>query len=518
MVLMLISNIMKSQIIASVVILFMQFIFTGCQGQTMKREKTKTDRQPAVSGQFYPSDKVQLIQMLESFFSNNQLVNSSMPLAIVVPHAGYVFSGEVAASAFKQINREKQFKHIFVIGSSHTTYFNGASVYTQGDFITPLGNIPVDTLAAWLKNNYKVFNNNSEPHISEHSLEVQLPFLQYWLKKPFSIVPIIIGGESEETCRKMGEAIGSFFSEENLFIISTDFSHYPDYTNAKISDTTITGAVASNSVESFLKTKKYLENKGTPGLVTAMCGWTSVLTLLNITEKMPGIEYHVIKYKNSGDSKYGDKEKVVGYCAMEVTKKQKSNSDNAFNLSDDEKEKLLKIARNTLNDYIIKGVIPKIDENAFSANLLVQAGAFVTLNKKGNLRGCIGDFQAGKPLYQTVQSMTIAASTEDYRFDKVIPDELDKIEIEISVLTPMHKIESIDEIVLGKHGVYIKKGNKAGTFLPQVATETGWSKEEFLGHCSQDKAFIGWDGWKTADIYIYEALVFGEKELATKLK
>src|SRR5208283_4707505 len=134
-----------------------------------------------------------------------------------------------------------------------------------------------------------------------------------------------------------------------------------------------------------------------------------------------------------------------------------------------------------------------------------------TLTETGELRGCIGNFQATRPLCDLVQSMAIAASTEDPRFPPVKPSDIDRLKIEISVLTPMKKIKSIDEIILGKHGIFIKKGNRSGTFLPQVANETKWTKEEFLGHCAQDKAFIGWNGWKDADIYIYEALVFGEK-------
>jgi hypothetical protein len=144
--------------------------------------------------------------------------------------------------------------------------------------------------------------------------------------------------------------------------------------------------------------------------------------------------------------------------------------------------------------------------------LKTPCGAFVTLKKYGNLRGCIGRFDASEPLYQVVQEMAIASSTQDYRFSPVELKEIPELEIEISVLTPMRHISSIDEIELGKHGIYIKKGNRSGTFLPQVATETGWTKEEFLGHCAQDKAGIGWNEWKDAEVYVYEALVFGEEK------
>ena len=155
----------------------------------------------------------------------------------------------------------------------------------------------------------------------------------------------------------------------------------------------------------------------------------------------------------------------------------------------------------------------KVDESELTDVTKSECGAFVTLHKDGALRGCIGRFVANEPLYTIVQKMAIAAATEDNRFPTVKQDEISEIDIEISVLTPLKKIESIDEIEMGRHGIYIKKGFTTGTFLPQVAIETGWTKEEFLGYCARNKAGIGWDGWKDADIYIYEALVFGENDI-----
>ncbi|MFP4604316.1 MAG: AmmeMemoRadiSam system protein A [Bacteroidales bacterium] len=185
----------------------------------------------------------------------------------------------------------------------------------------------------------------------------------------------------------------------------------------------------------------------------------------------------------------------------------------SFQLKPEEKKELLKIARETLESYIREGKKPEIEESRLTEILKEKTGAFVTLSKKGNLRGCIGHFEANKPLYQIVQEMAVAASTQDIRFSPVEEDELDEIEIEISVLTPMEKVSSADEIELGKHGVYIKNGPNAGTFLPQVAESTGWSKEEFLGHLARDKAGLSWEAWKNKDteLYTYEAIVLEEK-------
>lgn len=182
-----------------------------------------------------------------------------------------------------------------------------------------------------------------------------------------------------------------------------------------------------------------------------------------------------------------------------------------FTLTLKDKKTLLEIARKTINEYIRNGKTYKINPSLFSANIKKHCGAFVTIHKKGNLRGCIGRFLADEPLYNIIQKMAIAASTQDYRFTKVRESEIEDLEIEISVLSPLRKIKSIDEIKLGKHGIYIKKGMASGTFLPQVATKTSWDKEELLGHCSCDKAGIGWDGWRNADIFIYDAIVFDEK-------
>lgn len=178
---------------------------------------------------------------------------------------------------------------------------------------------------------------------------------------------------------------------------------------------------------------------------------------------------------------------------------------------------LLRIARQTIVEFVNSSKKIIVDESKITSNLLVSSGAFVTLKENGKLRGCIGSFNPEKALYKVVQSMAIASATEDYRFTPVKSSELPKFEIEISVITPMKQIRSINEIVLGKHGIYIKKAGRSGTFLPQVATETGWTLEEFLGHCAQDKVSIGWYGWKDADIFIYEAIVFDETEFNNEL-
>ncbi len=217
-------------------------------------------------------------------------------------------------------------------------------------------------------------------------------------------------------------------------------------------------------------------------------------------------------YRNSGHSPHGDREKVVGYQAMAVYGNPESHQD--FDLPESDKRKLLELARSTIVSYLNHRNLPQVPEESLSSDLTRKAGAFVTLRKDGELRGCIGNFSSQSSLYQTVKEMAISAATRDTRFSPVTLREMEKINIEISVLSPMKRIASASEFRLGKDGIYIRKENRAGTFLPQVAEETGWTKEEFLGHCSRDKAGLEWDSWKERDVelYTYQALIFSEEE------
>jgi len=282
----------------------------------------------------------------------------------------------------------------------------------------------------------------------------------------------------------------------------------------------------AGSPDGLMKVLDDFIDKPVPNLATNLCGWTSILTMLYMTSGDPGLKIIPVHYMNSGDSGYGDKKQVVGYWSLAVTMTKQGPGNSAdltataavpkstgFDFTIEDKRTLLLIARNTIASYIRNRRIPEDDPKNISENLNILAGAFVTLKEHGELRGCIGRFSSDMPLYKLIRQMAVASSTEDTRFDPVQAKELELIEVEISVLSPLKKISSPDEIILGKHGIYIKKGYNSGTFLPQVATETGWTKAEFLGHCARDKAGIGWDGWKDAELFTYEACVFSEKEV-----
>ena len=490
----------------------MSLILSGlCQGKG--KPENKQVRPAAVAGTFYPGEESTLINQLSTFFkpfSEQKTVDNAA--AVIVPHAGYVFSGSVASSAFARINPEKKYEHIFLIGPSHYVAMNGASVNNEyGFYQTPLGNVKVDTeLCAKLIKDYSFFSCRHDAHQREHCLEIQLPFIQYYFKHEASIVPIIIGTQSDYIIRKIANALKPYFNDKNLFVISSDFSHYPTYKGAEKADKKTGDAIETLSPEKFTESLKQNADAEIPGLVTSACGQSAILTFMYLSSSAKNITAHHIMYRNSGDSEYGEKDRVVGYHSFLFTRNKTATEKMTFYLSDNEKNELLKIARESILSKLENKKMPDSSKYNLTKTLKMICGAFVTLNKNGRLRGCIGCFVTHQPLYEIVREMAQSAAFQDPRFPDVEKNEMKSINIEISVLSPLKKINSIDEFSLGKQGIYIKQGIRSGTFLPQVAKETGWSKEEFLGHCSRDKAGLSWDGWKKAELFTYEAIVFSE--------
>ncbi len=465
----------------------------------------KQNKKAAFAGQFYPGKKDDLEKQLVELFENAQSIsfeNKNLQ-AIISPHAGYIFSGEVAASAFNQIPENIVYKRVFVLASSHQFSFGGAAIYCNGNYETPLGEIKVDTkLSKKLIESSEVFYDKPEVHENEHSLEVQLPFLQHKLGNNILLIPIILGTNSADDCEKIATALKPWFNSENLFVISTDFSHYPNYNDAKEADKKTADAICSNKTNKLQTVLNENKNIGIENLATSLCGWTSVLSMLYLTENKD-YKFEKIDYQNSGDSKvYGDKNRVVGYWAIAVY-----NSDNSMQISKTEKKEIIEKARFSIQTFLRTGRKGKLIEPVSSGILNEITGAFVSIYVNGELRGCIGGFAQEKTLNELVQNLAVSAA-RDMRFENIKLKELDAMELEISVLSPLKKIESIDEIVLGKHGIFIQQDFNTGTFLPQVIDKTDWDVKQFLGHCARDKAGIGWDGWKTADVFIYEAVVF----------
>jgi AmmeMemoRadiSam system protein B/AmmeMemoRadiSam system protein A len=466
-------------------------------------------RKPAVAGSFYPSSAKEIKSMCSAWLRPS---GEKPPQALIVPHAGYVFSGEVAASAFSRIPKGYSYKRIFLLGPSHRVGFGGASVDTLYSFAeTPLGRVSIDVaMGKELVRQGLTFVSNA--HDREHCLEVQLPFLQLVFDEVPPIVPIVIGTERLSVLQETADILRPYFSEDNLFIISSDFSHYPSYEDAKKSDLYLADTIASGGLDEFLKALSYIRKMDYTGEDTAACGACAIAVLLSMMDAQGRNHFEAkhVMYRNSGDSPYGDKDRVVGYNSIVFTRTQKSD-DHLFHFTDEEKRGMIAAARSA----IFSALRMDYDGEIFPVGILKEKGygVFVTLHLDGRLRGCIGRFTSSDTLYETIQDMARSAAFSDPRFPSLSRSEAPRIEIEVSVLSPLKKISSIDEFKLGRDGIYIIKGGHRGTFLPQVAEETGWDTEQFLGHCARDKAGIGWDGWKDADLYTYQAEVVKESDL-----
>ena len=479
-----------------ILIIATMMMMNSCNGQ----EKVPVVRPATQANRFYTGDSTALSEEVDSFLAVHRgRTQYDNVAALIVPHAGYYFSGNVAASAYMTLNPKRPYKRIFLLGPSHHEWLDGASVNTEADYYaTPLGKVKVDRETAMQLTKDSLFSYRPEAHDREHCLEVQLPFLQRRLGDVPPIVPIIIATNDYEKLQRMAAVLKPYFTDENLFVISSDFSHYPSYEVACEVDARTGKAIESGDVGQLIAAIETNARSGKRNLATSACGEFAIITLMLMLDRHDEVKH--LMYQNSGDIDDHDPNRVVGYHAFAILR----NDSTSFTLTDADKKLLKEIAYESIRDSLDGKPI----RSTTHATLNVKCGAFVSLHKHGRLRGCIGHFGEDYPLYEIVAEMARAAAFEDPRFTPVRREELDDIDIEISVLTPMRRIQSLDEFELHRHGIYIRKGYRSGTFLPQVADEVNWTKEEFVAHCSQDKAGLGWDGWRDAELYVYEAIVF----------
>ena len=473
-------------------------------------------RKAAVAGSFYPASAKEIKSMTAAWLHPSDAGSRPAPQAVIVPHAGYVFSGEVAASAFHRIPRGHAYERIFRIGPSHRVGFPGASVDTLYSFAeTPLGMVPIDVSLGkeLIGKGNGAFTCRADAHDREHCLEVQLPLLQMLYGDVPLIVPVVIGTPRLSVLQEIADVLQPYFNEENLFVISSDFSHYPSYEDAKASDLYLAEAICSGGLETFLKALTHIDKMDYTGQDTAACGANAIAVLLSMMDGQGRGRFSVehVMYRNSGDSEYGDKDRVVGYNSIVITRKEKPvdrPEDHLFHFSEEEKAAMITTARSAIFSSL--GLEYDGDDSPVGTLKEKGYGVFVTLRLDGRLRGCIGRFTSSASLQATIREMAQSAAFSDPRFPSLTRKEAPGVEIEVSVLSPLKKISSIDEFKLGRDGIYMIKGGRHGTFLPQVAEETGWDTEEFLGHCARDKAGIGWDGWKDAELYTYQSEVVTE--------
>ena len=489
-----------------IVLLLVLFLVLPKKESTEKKE-LEIIREPTVAGEFYPEDKIQLSALIDNFLEKASLPEvKGEVIALIVPHAGYQFSGEVAAHAFKTLEGE-QVDTVIIVGNSHHERFDGVSVFPKGVYKIPLGEVEIDSDLAQriIQESDRIFFRESA-HQLEHSIEVEIPFLQKTLKH-FKIVPILFGNSQKDDWKILGDAILKHIKGKNAILIaSSDLSHYPPYEVAKYADKKTIDAILTGDIEHFEKTIQELQQENLPNAVTFACGSDAIKTVMYVARQLGASEIKLLKYANSGDST-GDKNRVVGYSAIGFFAERRDHL-----LNKKEQERLLQIARESVETYIKEGKIPEFSED--NPMLNQKLGAFVTIKKHGKLRGCIGEFSPTKePLYKVVSKMAIAAATKDIRFSPVKEEELDELEYEVSVLSEPQKIDNWRKIELGKQGVIIRQSLNQGVFLPQVADETGWSLEKFLSELCFQKAGLPPDCYKdkNTEIYTFTAKVFSEE-------
>ncbi len=473
-----------------------------------------TIRKSAIAGSWYPGNPTVLRENIADFFQKvPEEPMEGRIIGMVVPHAGYAYSGQVAAYAYKLI-RGQVFDAVIVIGPSHRIPFQGVSVYNRGGYETPLGTVMVDSgYAKQIMAESKIISAIPDAHLQEHSIEIQLPFLQVALGD-FPFVPLLMGSQDRRTCEELAAAIIAAAGGKNVLVVgSSDLSHFHSYNEAVKLDALTLDYLDDMDPDGFLRG---LENREFEA-----CGAGPMVVAMMAAKGLGAGRSTLLKYANSGDVT-GDRSSVVGYAAAVFSTGQQSEKvpvdgrkrlreGAGAGLTEADKQTLLNVARATI-EAKLKGI--ELPERADLPEILKEKrGAFVTLKKRGRLRGCIGYIEARKPLYRTIEEMASAAAFNDPRFSPLKREELQDVTIEISVLSPLEEIRDIREIEVGRHGLYIVKEGRSGLLLPQVAVEYGWDSMTFLRETCH-KAELPSDAWRdeSTRIFIFSADIIGANE------
>ncbi len=490
--------------------------------------KSQDILRPNVAGRFYPSDANELTQMVDEYIREAEIEPAQDPIfAVLCPHAGYVFSGPVAGYSFRYVQNQNP-DTVLVVALSHRGV-DGGCLFSGKQYQTPLGSIDVDQeLVTSLNNASDTLYCDASPYQGEHSVEVVLPFIQRVFPQA-KVASLLMTHTHEDLCQAVGHALAKVlnsYSNNVLIVVSSDMSHFPPYEVANRVDQTMLKTLESLDPPSIYRQLKHLMQQPAPDFHCVMCGSAPMLAVVEAARELSATKGKMLHYRNSGDTPYGDQDRVVGYGAFAILKNNPDASPKKVEekgvidetLSDVERRTLLRLARESIFDRLHgRSYEPSCDH----PNLQKQRGVFVTLKNQASLRGCLGRFDPDSiPLYKLVAVMAYESAQHDIRFTPVTLEELPMVDIQISVLSPLAKVHDVDEIKIGYHGLQVQgltpSGVRcSGTLLPQVATEQGWNVEEFLQHTCI-KAGLDPEAWKdpSTEIYKYGAEIFGDLDYA----
>jgi AmmeMemoRadiSam system protein B/AmmeMemoRadiSam system protein A len=480
-------------------------------------------RLPTAAGSFYPQQQDELNDILKKAFYNAPPPVLDGPLkALILPHAGYVYSGIINAIGMRALANQ-DIDTIYIIGTSHFADVGGALAWQGKAFRTPLGDYPVDSKTVRdllaLCPDIRLYGQAWE---KEHSVEVQVPFLQK-VAPHAKLVPLLMGTSTWDECWSVAQAIVKVSAKQKAIVIaSSDMSHYPSWADAGVIDHKTLEAVTALDPIALDRIDQEFLAKGISDLACTYCGLSAVKTVMIAANLMGANSGQLLYYANSGDIT-PDRDRVVGYSAVAFVANAAKPAihlekpvQETVSLGQDQKNELLDIARAS----IAEGLATRTQVNPTTAQteLLKKAAVFVTLKRNDQLQGCVGMTEPRLPLYKAAAQMACAAAFEDPRFQPLRAEELPYTDIEISVLSALTRIKDPKEISLGIHGVMVKRDNLSGIFLPQVATETGWNKDEFLNNLCSQKAHLPADSWrdKKTELYIFTVQSFHQSGPAVK--
>ncbi|MCX6569128.1 MAG: AmmeMemoRadiSam system protein B [Candidatus Aminicenantes bacterium] len=466
---------------------------------------------PAVfAGQFYTADPARLAAEIESYLA--AAAPAAPPagkiIAFIVPHAGYVYSGRTAAAAYALV-RGRAIDTVVIIGPSHHADFEGCSIWPDGGFETPLGIARVDAALSNEITEASGFRFRAEAFTEEHSVEVQVPFVQKALPGA-AIVPIVMGRQTASTIRTLAAALGKTCLSKNVLVVaSTDLSHFLPKAEAQATDAATAALIRAMDTGALIRKIEAGEN--------FMCGGGPVAAVLLLAGKAGQPRAEILAQTDS--SGFGGP--IVGYLAAVIlsgkpgrgptktgTGKPGPEEGSGYSLTPEEKSGLLRLARASVTEFVERRTV--VEDATGKTKFLEPRGVFVTLTKDGELRGCIGFIEPVASLGQAVIRAAIYAATEDPRFPPVRPAELKDLKFEISVLTPVREIFDPGEVTVGRHGLIVARDGLKGVLLPQVPVENKWDRKTFLEQGSL-KAGLPRDAWRSgAKLYVFEAIVFHE--------